>query len=83
MCWDKADITAMKMVMDQINWERAFNGKDAEQCWLFFSETVKKYTEEYVPKRTIKILAKQKWVTREIIKLIRMKKRRWREYKLY
>jgi hypothetical protein len=57
--------------------------KDAEQCWLLFSETVKKCTEKYVPKRTIKIIAKQKWVTREIIKLIRMKKRRWREYKLY
>jgi hypothetical protein len=67
--------------MDQINWEVHFCNKNAEQCWSTFREILTRCADEHIPKITIKNKTKQKWVTREIIRLVRMKKRRWREYR--
>jgi hypothetical protein len=81
ICWDKANLPAMRSQMDQINWEVHFCNKNAEQCWATFREILTRCADEHIPKRTVKNKTRQKWVTREIIRLVRMKKRRWREYR--
>jgi hypothetical protein len=83
MCWDRADLDSMKMEINMVNWDREFGYKNAEESWNRFKEILSDCTDKYVPKIAVNSAGKQRWVTQEIIKLIRMKKRRWKEYRLY
>jgi hypothetical protein len=83
LCWDKADWDTMRLEMETIDWDRLFANKNVEENWLSFRNKLMDCAERNIPRRMIKVVARQRWVTNEIIKLIRMKKRRWREYKLY
>jgi hypothetical protein len=81
VCWDKADIYSMKRDLSQVDWEDKLDSKNVEQGWTLFKQILTNCTDKYVPKITVKMSARQRWVTKEIIRLIRTKKRRWREYK--
>jgi hypothetical protein len=74
MCWDRADHVSMRMEINAVNSDREFGHKNAEESWNRFKEILSDCTDKYVPKIVVKSAGKQRWVTQEIVKLIRMKK---------
>ena len=69
--------------MASINWETQMSGKSTEEAWEILKKHLDKVTEEFVPKSTSKDKSEPKWLNREIIRLIRKKKRAWKIYKLH
>jgi hypothetical protein len=78
--WKKCNFDGMKEFMYYHRWN--LNGT-VEQDWLEFKNVMAKLVAEFVPKQ--KILSKQrpKWLTAELLRLIRKKKRVWKVAKNY
>jgi hypothetical protein len=83
MCWERANVECMRMEIEAVDWDEIFKDGNAEENWNSFRKILTDCTERNIPKIVVKMSGKQRWVTQEIIRLIRMKKRRWREFRLY
>ena len=81
--WTKADFPGIKSYLASIDWNTLMENKSAEEAWEMLKETINSATEKFVPKSTVKKDTEPKWINRELIKLIRQKKRAWRIFKLH
>ena len=81
--WTKADFPGIKSYLASIDWNTLMENKAAEEAWEMLKETINSATEKFVPKSTVKKDTEPKWINRELIKLIRQKKRAWRIFKLH
>lgn len=75
--WNKADIPGLKNHLRNVNWQTKFSNKDVEESWLTFKNTIDLAVQKFVPCSTIRAAGQPKWLTREIIILVRRKKRAW------
>ena len=78
--WAKADTAALTSYLKQKDWEQVLNKTDVEQAWNVFKNNIKDAVQNYVPLSTARSPTEPKWLTREIVKLTRKKKRYWRTY---
>jgi hypothetical protein len=67
-------MNGMKNELSSVNWQLEFKDRNVEQCWEIFKTRLIDCSEKYIPTRTVKGEKRQKWITREIIKLVRKKK---------
>ena len=81
--WSKADYTGIRTYLSNIDWDTQLGERTTEEAWEILKDHLKHATEEFVPKSTVKGETEPKWLNREIIRLIRKKKRAWKIYKLY
>jgi hypothetical protein len=81
ICWNQANFENMRDELSLIDWQAVFVNKNTEECWTIFTEKLRRSAEINVPRKNVKINGKQKWLTREIIRMVRRKKTAWREYK--
>jgi hypothetical protein len=81
MCWNRADFVEMRNEIELIDWNSEFRNKGASDCWLVFKNILENSTNKHVPKLIVKSNNGQKWLNREIIKMVRKKKRLWKEYR--
>ena len=78
--WTKADIEGMKVSIMAINWEEKLQGKSALEQWETVKGIIQEETERCVPKKVRRVGTKPIWMNRNILKLIRKKRRLWRAY---
>ena len=78
--WAKADTAALTSYLKQKDWEQVLNKTDVEQAWNVFKSNINDAVQNYVPLSTARSPTEPKWLTREIVKLTRKKKRYWRTY---
>ena len=76
--WSKADTAGIRNQLGKINWHRVLKGNCIQEDWETFGQIIRETVEKYVPTSTQKEQDKPKWLNREIIKLVRKKKRAWK-----
>ena len=78
--WTKADMEGMKASIMTINWEEKLKGKTGLERWEVVKDIIKEETDRCVPKKARRIGTKPIWMNRNILRLIRKKRRLWRAY---
>ena len=76
--WTKADVQGLQRYLGEVNWQNNLAGKSVEEAWDNFRNTLDTATAKFVPNSTIRAANTPKWLTREIVKLVRKKKRAWK-----
>ena len=70
--WQKANLEAMKQAIEEINWTVEFGEKSGKECMETIYKVLERETEKHVP---MKLRRKPIWMNKNIIRLIRKKKR--------
>ena len=76
--WSKAHIGGLCNYLGEINWQSILTNKPVEEAWYNFKTTLNDATAKFVPSSTMRTANSPKWLTRDIVKLIRKKKRAWK-----
>jgi hypothetical protein len=78
--WSRADFDGMRAELRVKNW--AYNANtDVETDWMEIKNTLLYLTEKYVPQIRPRQNFRPKWLSKDIVKLIRQKKRLWKDVK--
>ena len=80
--WNKAEISEMQRELNGVDWQEILSG-NTESDWIAIKHTLNSLVDRYVPLSTCKPPTQPRWINREIIRLIRRKKRAWKTYKQY
>ena len=78
--WSRADYSAMREAFAAVNWEDEFQGKGGEECMDLFYTVIQRETERCIPKKLRRKASRPIWMNKNILRLIRKKKRLWRAY---
>ena len=76
--WTKADFAGLRGFLGNIDWNRILTDRPVEEAWTTFRSTLDLALAKFVPNSTVRNENTPKWLTREIVKLVRRKKRPWR-----
>jgi Reverse transcriptase (RNA-dependent DNA polymerase)/Endonuclease-reverse transcriptase len=79
--WGRADWQGMRGELQQVDWNAALHGKSADQAWTHLREKVEEVVTRFVPERRRRNHDKPPWLSRNILRAIRRKKRLWRQAK--
>ena len=79
--WSKAGFHDIRTSLSSVDWTREMENLNVEECWRFFKTNIESVTEIFVPKSKQQKLDKPRWLTREIVRLLRQKKQAWKKYK--
>ena len=79
--WNKADMQKLHDDLQTFDWETELKGLNAKESWDKFKEKLHKVQEDCVPKKKRRINNRPIWMTRNIMRIIRKKRRLWRVYK--
>ena len=79
--WNKADIENLKIALDQLDWFELLNDKCASLAWDTFKINLFKLTDIWVPLKKIRNPKSPLWMDRNLLRLIRKKRRSYRRYK--
>ena len=78
--WRKADYDKIKADFKNNCWPTMFQDKDAQECWDVFRDTIHKAVEDHVPNRPPRKPGRPPWMNQQILRIIRLKRRRWKVY---
>ncbi len=79
--WQRADFQEIRKDLDQVDWGVEMGGLNVEECWDMFRDILDESVKRNVPTgRAIKP-GKPRWLTQEIIGMLRKKRKCWRNYK--
>ena len=67
-------------VIEEVNWEQEFEGKSGVECLEVFYEVVRRETERCIPKKVRRKSSRPLWMSGNIIRMIRKKRRLWQNY---
>ena len=76
--WKKADWNQIREDIGQEDWRSELEGKTANEAWEKLKEKLKRTVEEHVPKKKGRRSTRPPWLTQEIMRGIRKKKRMWK-----
>ena len=76
--WTKADVPGLRKFLGEVNWQNRLAEKTVEETWETFRNVLDEAITKFVPSSTIRAANTPKWLTREIVKLVRKKKRAWK-----
>jgi hypothetical protein len=81
--WKNANYEEMNADFRRTDWNRQLLNLNAEEAWNKFRSILDSCIEKHVP--TIEIIdnGRPRWLTKEIVNLIRRKKKAWKAYRLY
>ena len=78
--WLKADLGAMKESLAEIDWNVEFGESSGKECMDIFYKVLDRETEKHIPMKLRRASQKPIWMNKNVIRLIRKKKRLWRWY---
>jgi hypothetical protein len=79
--WSKANIEQMNSDLMEIPWRETLAAETVEGAWSRFREALSETIEKNVPKSGVRTRLKNPWMTREILRLVRKKRRKWKAIK--
>jgi hypothetical protein len=79
--WNKADWLAMRREMAELDWIALMRGKTAEQACSLLKESMHSLVAKHMPEKRRRNHNRLPWLSREILRVIRRKKRLWRAAK--
>ena len=80
--WSNADIVNIKKELSETNWIAASETLTLEDFWNFFVNCIDNVKSKYIPKKFLKKQSKPPWLSKEIEKLSKLKKRKWRRFRI-
>ena len=78
--WQKAKLEGLKQAIADINWLEEFGDKSGKECMDIVYRVLERETEKHVSCKLRREGQKPIWMNRNILRLIRKKKRLWRWY---
>ena len=78
--YSKANFDVIREKMGVIDWETCFNNLNAEESWNLFKDRLTRTIDECIPKKRRRNNSKPLWMQRNIIRIIRKKRRLWKQY---
>ncbi len=79
--WNRANIPAIRQDIVNSHWREELGARTVEEGWAYLNRTLEETIGRNVPINKGSIRFKHPWMTREILKLIRKKRRKWRTAK--
>ena len=79
--WANADLSKLKEILANIDWDTELEGLDTDSMWVKFKEILNKAQDDCVPRKARRSSNKPVWITRYALRTIRKKKRAWKLYK--
>jgi len=79
--WSKANTEQMRQDLDTTHWREELEGRSMEQAWDFFATSLRTTIDRNVPKGGQRTKMRNPWMTREILRLVRKKRRKWKNFK--
>jgi hypothetical protein len=76
--WNKADWDSIKRELAREDWDEKMYGLNTEQAWNLLRSKLHCLIEKHVPPRRRRNHNRPPWLSREILRAIRKKKRLWR-----
>jgi hypothetical protein len=73
--WKKADMEAIARKLDRTDWRIVVGKRSVEEAWRYLTDTLSKAIERNVPKGRPRIEFRHPWMTKEILRLVRRKRR--------
>jgi hypothetical protein len=80
--WNRADFDSISEGLNAINWKEDLYNLSTEEAWKFFCIILNDLTEKYVPRVKMKSNSHPSWMSRDLLKSIRKKRRVWKEYRV-
>ena len=78
--WSKADMESMNAAITAIDWDRELDGKTGLERWDIVKRVIQEQTDLCVPKKMRRVGTKPLWMSKNILRLIRKKRRLWKAY---
>jgi hypothetical protein len=75
--WARADWSEMKKRAKAWNWRDELRGTSTEEAWTRLKDKVTSWVESCVPKKRMRNRNRPPWLTQEILREIRRRKRMW------
>lgn len=79
--WKKADSAKMCEGLSGINWIESFAGLNVANMWSQLKSKLLQLQDEFVPQKVVKKKNRLPWLNRDLVKLIRKKKRLYKQHK--
>jgi hypothetical protein len=79
--WRRADWPSIKRELARDDWDERMRGATTEQAWTMLKTRVQGLIEKHVPPRRRRNHNRPPWLSRDILREIRRKKRLWRQAK--
>ena len=78
--WSRADMDKLKEKLRNTDWNIVGEGKSGTEEWESFKEILEKAVEECVPMKKRRRGNRPLWMTKNVMRLIRKKRRMWKHY---
>ena len=78
--WRKADLVGMKDAIANIDWKEEFGENNGTDCMDTLYKVLDREMDKFVPKKLRRADQKPIWFNKNILRLIRKKKRLWQWY---
>ena len=78
--YGKADFRGMREKLDAIDWKSYLSDFNTEDSWMLLKGKVTELIEESVPKKLRRNNSKPLWMQRNVMRVLRKKKRLWKQY---
>ena len=78
--WAKANMEGMREKLGEVDWEVEFGQMGGKECMDKFYQVVDKITKECVPTKWRRAGSRPLWMTQNIMRMLRRKRRLWRAY---
>lgn len=79
--WGRADWDSMRAAMGEVEWEREMKDMTADQAWVALKNKITQLVEDYVPQRVMRTAGRPPWMSTELLRSIRKKRRLWKNFK--
>lgn len=78
--YSKADFNCLREKLNVIDWRSYFGESNTEECWQKFKSKVSDAVDECIPKKLRRNNSKPLWMQRNVLRILRKKKRLWKRY---
>jgi hypothetical protein len=78
--WSKADMGKLREAIQEVDWAREFESMSGTQSMEKFYTVLDREVEKFVPKKMRRKGNKPLWMNKNILRMIRKKRRLWKSY---
>ena len=79
--WNKADWGKMREELSKVDWRGQLEGKSGQEAWDMLKKRMQEAVDKYVPPRRPRNQNRPAWLSQNILRAIRRKKRLWTKAK--
>ena len=78
--WAKADMDGLRQAISEIDWAERLEGKTGLESWELMKKVIQEETDRCVPLKKRRTSSRPIWMNKNILRIIRKKRRLWKAY---